>query len=87
VKTLEQQSNAMDERVGSFKLAGGQDASEHRQRAAVPIERPAPAAKARPPVSAVKQKTAAKPNGRGAVGRMQTAVATAFKEEADWKEF
>jgi methyl-accepting chemotaxis protein len=87
VKTLEQQSVAMDERVGAFKLTAGSHDAPVRAQPAAAVERAAPAAKPRPAPVTAKPKVAAKGNGRGAVGRMQTAVATAFKEDPDWKEF
>jgi methyl-accepting chemotaxis protein len=71
-KTLEQQSSAMDEQVSFFQLDGG----SHRvvamkPAASKPAARPAP-------------KPAPK---RGIVGRMQSAVATAFKADAEMEEF
>jgi methyl-accepting chemotaxis protein len=90
-KTLERQSEAMNEKVAFFKLDDHSEA--HRSRAPAPVARaaakpaarPAPAA-ARKPVAAV---VAAAVNGRrgGPVGRMQAAVATAMAEDPDWKEF
>ena len=79
-KTLEQQSTAMNERVGAYKVAGmGSGASAPQQRV-VPIKRPEaaktpakrPAAPARPSAPA---------------GRTQGALALADKNEADWQEF
>jgi methyl-accepting chemotaxis protein len=78
-KVLEQQSKAMDHQVGMFRLGD------------------APAAGHAPPVAALKpaadprQRAAAKQSPaqpkRGVVGRMQAALATAFKPEPGWKEF
>jgi len=94
-KALEQQSKAMDERVSFFQV--GDARPEGASASPVSIKRP-PAADA-----AKKQMTAAtKPNGaskpaksaaaaapkqRGVVGRMQAAIATAFKQDPEWKEF
>jgi hypothetical protein len=36
---------------------------------------------------APKVAAAARGNGRGPVGRMQSALATALKDDPDWKEF
>ena len=84
-KALEHQSQAMDQRVSFFRLddtrAGGVAPVAAIKRAAAeparrplmaPAKRPAPAAPAR--------------HG-GPVGRVRTALATAVKEDADWKEF
>jgi methyl-accepting chemotaxis protein len=76
-KTLEQQSAAMNERVGIYKLdvvtAG---AASHR---VVPIK---------PPASAVTGKRSVAAARRGAsVGRTQGALAVANKADEDWQEF
>jgi methyl-accepting chemotaxis protein len=82
-KTLEQQSGAMNERVGAFKLTDGHSAGAARppvaavKRAAAPVARTAAPAK-RPPAPAPARRAA--PAGRG-----QAAVAV--KAEADWQEF
>jgi methyl-accepting chemotaxis protein len=92
-KSLEQQSKAMDERVSSFKLSGAQAAGH---APAAPAKRVAPAQPAaaakRPAADAANHRAAEGTNGktppkRGVVGRMQSAIATAFKQEPDWKEF
>jgi len=80
-KTLEQQMQAMNERVSVFRLdaadAGGADHD------AAPRLRPvAPAVTAEP-----KRAPAPAPAKRGVVGRMRAAVATAFKTEDEWSEF
>ena len=83
-KSLEQQSKAMDERVSFFRLSNMQAAAP-----AAPARRAAPAQ----PAAAAKRPAAAEgvngkaPPKRGVVGRMQAAIATAFKQEPDWKEF
>jgi methyl-accepting chemotaxis protein len=93
-KTLEHQAKAMDERVAFFRLddaaAGGHMAQsgngrEQRSVAAVPSRGPAAAPK-RQPVAAPKR-AAAGGNSGGPVGRMQAALATAVKNDPDWKEF
>jgi methyl-accepting chemotaxis protein len=90
-KTLEHQSEAMNEKVAFFKLDGhaGTD----------PVGTPAPVARlaakpAKP--AAVPARKAASPavvaaalNGRrgGPVGRMQAGLATAVAQDKDWQEF
>jgi methyl-accepting chemotaxis protein len=87
-KTLENQSEAMNEKVAFFKL------DEHVK--SVPVKKPAPApvtrlaAKPAKPVAAPARKvTAAAVQGRrgGPVGRMQAGLATAVAEDKDWQEF
>jgi methyl-accepting chemotaxis protein len=99
-KALEQQSSTMDERVTFFQLdaaaaAGGRSLSAKAPAAeaakakspAAPAARPqsvnAPKAPAPRPAANVKAADGAK----NPVARMQARVATAFKEEPDWKEF
>jgi methyl-accepting chemotaxis protein len=84
-KSLEQQSKAMDQRVSTFRLSNVQAAGH---APAAPAKRAAPAQ----PVGAAKRPAADGTNGKtppkhGVVGRMQAAIATAFKSEPDWKEF
>ncbi|MCC6949333.1 MAG: HAMP domain-containing protein [Bradyrhizobiaceae bacterium] len=81
-KSLERQAAAMDEHVRTFRI---DDAEE------TPLRRPV-AAEAETPAVAKPQAPApippkARANGRGPVGRMQTAVAAAFAEDPEWKEF
>jgi methyl-accepting chemotaxis protein len=85
-KTLEQQSLAMNDRVGAFRLTDEPSAGEARQRPVVAFKRPAPeAARERPAAPAKRHPT---PSGRGGpVGRMQAALATAFDDDPQWKEF
>jgi methyl-accepting chemotaxis protein len=87
-KTLEQQSLAMNDRVGAFRLTDGSSGGEARQRPVVAFKRPAPeAARERPAAPARRHPTPA-PSGRGGpVGRMQAALATAFDDDPEWKEF
>jgi methyl-accepting chemotaxis protein len=87
-KTLEQQSETMNQKVAFFKL---NEQDEHRavKPAAAPVARPA----APPPkkeAAPIRKPALNGANGRGRggpVGRMQAAVATAMAEEQDWKEF
>jgi methyl-accepting chemotaxis protein len=81
-KALEQQSGAMDERVSFFQLGGGQPDA---QAPVVAFKRPTPES-AKQSANAT-QKRAGAPAKRGAVGRMQAALATAFNRDPDWKEF
>ncbi|HEX5777957.1 MAG TPA: methyl-accepting chemotaxis protein [Xanthobacteraceae bacterium] len=87
-KSLEEQAAAMDDQVGRFQIGD----------AGLPQTAPAPvAAPKRPervrvaaPAAAMpvrKRAVAARANGRGPVARMQAAVATAFEDDAAWKEF
>ena len=87
-KTLETQAKAMDQRVDVF-IIGDEDAVQ-APRAVRTADR-TPAARPKPASAAPKSNgLARKPvsvAARGAVGRMQAAIATAIKDEADWKEF
>jgi methyl-accepting chemotaxis protein len=92
-RTLEQQSKVMDERVAAFRIgnAGGAMSSTDNMRsvATKPIGvagtvKPQPSAAPKRPVAAAPKRAGA--NGRGAVGRMQAAIASAVNED-DWKEF
>jgi methyl-accepting chemotaxis protein len=74
-KTLEQQSAAMNERVAFFRLDDSASVAAHRPSAAAP--KPVPAAP-----KPVQRQAAASP-----ARRMQTALATAIKDDPDWKEF
>jgi methyl-accepting chemotaxis protein len=86
-KTLEHQAKSMDERVAGFRLRGNAvgggyavAASAGEPRVATPIAKPKPSAAKRPAVVASKA-------NRGPVGHMQANLATALKQEPDWKEF
>ena len=82
-KSLEQQSQAMDQQVSVFSVGDGAGAAAAASSAVVALKR-ADANNGKPPVAA-KQPAAAAPKRpaaaakRGVVGRMQTALATAFK--------
>jgi hypothetical protein len=80
----------MDERVAFFKLdenaEGGHAASAREQRPAVAMPSRGPAMVKKPPVAAPKRAVAGSSRG-GPVGRMQAALATAVKDDPDWKEF
>jgi hypothetical protein len=93
-KSLEQQSQTMDERVSFFRVddghaaAASKAAASNRPAASRPQaakSQPAQAAASQQPADAVKRPPAT--TKRGPVGRMQAALATAFQGEADWKEF
>jgi methyl-accepting chemotaxis protein len=96
-KSLENQASAMDVQVQRFQIGeAGVPAEVPDSVARQPSERAAPSAaeKSRPATPAIlakpgQPKTAAshKRNGRNPVARMQAAVATAFKEDPEWKEF
>jgi methyl-accepting chemotaxis protein len=87
-KALEHQSRAMDEQVSFFRLDDGHVgvqtpvASPKRDVGKAAPAKPVAAAKR--PADGTNGKT---PPKRGVVGRMQAAIATAFKQEPDWKEF
>ena len=78
-KTLEQQSTAMNERVGAYKVPGMASGGQPRS-AVVAIKRPDTA-------KAPAQRPAA-PARRGApAARTHGALALAEKDDADWQEF
>ena len=77
-KNLEQQSRAMGERVGAFKLKDGARVQGGPRIATAPGRSRA----ASKPVSG----GARKPS-RGPAANMQTALATAIQAEPSWKEF
>ncbi len=87
-KTLEHQAKAMDERVAFFQIDHAIAVDQPPQVAAA--KRPAHPPPSRGPTA--KQKSAAAPkraaaSGRGPVGQMQSALATAVNGDANWKEF
>jgi methyl-accepting chemotaxis protein len=86
-KTLEQQAGTMAERVGFFQIDEAASAAPHQVRTAVPaaapIVSPSPVKRAPKAAATATQRS----NGRGPVGRMQSALATALKDDPDWKEF
>jgi methyl-accepting chemotaxis protein len=86
-KTLEQQAGTMAERVEFFRLDESASATPHQARKAVPAAAPivSPKPVQRAPKAAAT--TTQRSNGRGPVGRMQSALATAIKDDPDWKEF
>jgi PAS domain S-box-containing protein len=88
-KTLEHQANAMNERIDSFQIIGGE---------ALPAARPIAAAKTT--VAAKQQSSAASKRadkvaprrvaagaGGGSMRQARAATAAAVNQEADWKEF
>ena len=77
-KTLEQQSGAMSESVGAFKLKGMEAGNKAAPAAVVALKR-APSTPAKAP--------ARQAAARRATARSQGALALAAKSEADWKEF
>jgi hypothetical protein len=81
-KTLEGQAKSMDERVAFFRLRNGV-AGDSFEADAVDEPRVSRAAVSRPKAAAPKPVAAS----RGPVGRMQTNLATALKQEPDWTEF
>jgi methyl-accepting chemotaxis protein len=92
-KTLEHQSESMNQKVAFFKLDEQVETHAVKARAPAPVTRMA-AKPAKREIAPVRKATsaavaAAAVNGRrgGPVGRMQAAVATAMAEDPDWKEF
>ena len=86
-KTLEHQAKAMDERVAFFKLAVGAETVHAAPSAAAP-QKPALAPTRGPAAPKPAAATKAQANGKdNPVARMQTTLATALKQEPDWKEF
>ena len=97
-KALENQAQAMSERVAFFRIEEAAGANSTSYGGATPARSAMPAAKSHmtgkpaaaavekaPPARAAKQHAPAASGGP--VGRMQTKLATAFKEEPAWKEF
>ena len=89
-KTLEHQARAMDERVAFFRVDDG-SAAAAAPRADTKVQS-MPAAKAAP--APAKRATLAPPKrapapmrGGAPAGRRQTALATAVKDDPEWKEF
>jgi len=97
-KALEHQSTTMDERVAFFQLDARASSDRPRERsseagsgaARTPAAAAAPARPKLVTAGKAAPRPAAKPSAeaaKGPVGRMQAQVATAFKQEPDWKEF
>jgi methyl-accepting chemotaxis protein len=86
-KTLESQAEAMTERISFFRVGHAEAPGTARVRTAS-SKTSQPAAK-RPSASmkALPSKRAEAGASRGPVGRMQAGLATAIKEDPDWKEF
>jgi methyl-accepting chemotaxis protein len=93
-RTLEQQSKVMDERVAAFRIDNASHASSsivNKRTATLQPKAVAATVTSRPIVAAKRavassKRAGAGTNGRGPVGRMQAAVASAISED-DWKEF
>jgi methyl-accepting chemotaxis protein len=89
-KTLEHQSDTMNQKVAFFKLDEHADSHVAKAATPAPVTRIAAKRGAAPVRKAASTAVAAAAvNGRrgGPVGRMQAAVATAMAEDPDWKEF
>jgi methyl-accepting chemotaxis protein len=88
-KTLEHQSETMNQKVAFFKLDDNAESHAIKAPAPAPVARAAAKPTKREAAPVRKTVIAAAVNGRrgGPVGRMQAAVATAMAEDADWKEF
>jgi hypothetical protein len=92
-KMLEEQASAMDGHVAFFKLDEAVGAERTPRPASAPMQK-APATAAKPQAAAPKRqpvpevkRTAVVGRSGGPVGRMQSSLATAFKQDPDWKEF
>ena len=86
----------MDERVAMSRLREGADQANARggRRSRQPqrpgrslLPRRSPNSAARKPVAAATNAVAVAGRRGGPVGRMQTQLATAINQDADWKEF
>jgi hypothetical protein len=90
-RTLEHQSETMNQKVAFFKLDESAESHAVKTPAPAAVIRTAakPAKRETAPVRRPAAVTAAAVNGRrgSPVGRMQAAVATAMAEDPDWKEF
>ena len=95
-KTLEEQSKAMDQRVAFFRIDDSakadstmQPAAAQAQKAAAAAAKPQAVARPKPQLAAKAQPVPkrAAATGGGPVARMQAAIATAMKNDPDWKEF
>jgi len=80
--TLEQQAQAMDERVAFFRIEGVGNA----RRPSVPVA-PAHVAPLKPNPKAKASVETKGPVRSGAISWLQATIATAFRANADWKEF
>jgi methyl-accepting chemotaxis protein len=85
-KTLEQQSAAMNDRVGAFKLTDEHGAGASRHAPVVAFNRSAPEAPRQRSATAAKPALASARRAAPA-GRAQAATAVAVKEQTDWQEF
>jgi methyl-accepting chemotaxis protein len=89
-KTLEQQAEAMNERISFFSLGQAQAVAKAGARTATA---PKPHAAVKRPLGSTKAPATMPPKrpvagaNRGPVGRMQTALAGAIKSDPDWQEF
>jgi methyl-accepting chemotaxis protein len=88
-KTLEQQAKAMDERVAFFRIDDAQDTGRitHMPRTVAAVARPDTSHKQTAMSSAAPAPKKSAATRRGPVGKMQTALATAFQDDPDWREF
>jgi methyl-accepting chemotaxis protein len=89
-KALEHQSKTLDDSVAFFQLDAASPVAPQREPVAARAKPTAPAAASARPRAASAPKAPAKPlpaAAKNAVARMQTTIATAFKQEPDWKEF
>jgi methyl-accepting chemotaxis protein len=82
-KTLENQAQAMGERISFFRIGHTETRAAPAAKPQVAARRPAATMKA--PTTPSKRPAAGA--NRGPAGRMQSALATAIKDDSDWKEF
>jgi methyl-accepting chemotaxis protein len=83
-KTLENQAQAMGERISFFRVGNSEAHAAPAARPPAAARRPAVALKAQPTTPSKRPAAGA---NRGPAGRMQSALATAIKDDSDWKEF
>jgi methyl-accepting chemotaxis protein len=87
-KSLEQQAQTMDQRVSFFRIDEGAVAAAARSNAAAAASGSVAASRPAPKVSTASVSGAPKAAANGGpVRRMQTALATAIKEDAEWQAF
>jgi methyl-accepting chemotaxis protein len=86
-KTLEHQSQALNEKVAFFNLGAGGATRAAKAPAAAAVAKRAAGPSKRPAAPVRKAVPDAPSGGRGPAGRMQAGLATAIKEDREWKEF
>jgi methyl-accepting chemotaxis protein len=86
-KTLESQAEAMSERVAFFRIGQADAPGASRERSASSRTPQVAARRPLASLNALPSKGTAPSANRGPARKMQTALATAVKEDSDWQEF